>query len=214
MASGAGGLEAVFAEAVGPDTSAGRLTVEACVDRLHKLSRLGARWLDIPYVQPALAPDRRRSSRLLLLTFPAMARTRAGGACAAAEAFLQELFTTVEGASSAQDPELRAMLDRLPELRPHGSALIRHQELPTLETPVLSFAQCQVTLHVASVEVEHGPAFHPPIEVDRKDPRAPDEMASRALRREVTAQLSERRRRHARAELERWRPRCQRSRRC
>jgi GNAT superfamily N-acetyltransferase len=62
-------LRAVFAESENPALVAADNNSMAPRDRLVALSRLGARWIDIPYVQPTLIGGSERCRHLFLLAF-------------------------------------------------------------------------------------------------------------------------------------------------
>lgn len=63
-------LRAVFAESENPALVTADGNAMAPRERLAALSRLGARWIDIPYVQPTLVGGSGRCRHLFLLAFP------------------------------------------------------------------------------------------------------------------------------------------------
>lgn len=62
-------LRAVFSETEDPEQVAAQGNAMSPRDRLAALARLGARWIDIPYVQPTLVGGSGRCRHLLLLAF-------------------------------------------------------------------------------------------------------------------------------------------------
>jgi hypothetical protein len=100
-------LQAVFAETedpslVPPDRSAIPPNL-----RLEALSRLGARWIDLPYVQPEIAAGAGRCRHLLLLAFPLRDEAALRGETVLN--FLKEFYTTTGVGRLESDHDFQAM---------------------------------------------------------------------------------------------------------
>jgi GNAT superfamily N-acetyltransferase len=120
-------LCAVFSETEDP---AQITTVSAGIapaDRLTALARLGARWIDIPYVQPELVGGSGRSRHLLLLAFPVGEADIAVQGAAPVRAFLNEFYRALNVAQPAADEDFRVMIAAL-----EGGVSYGHFELPAL----------------------------------------------------------------------------------
>ena len=107
-------LEAIFAETEDPLSvkSASGMNVN---DRLSALHSLGARWIDVPYVQPELQEGCGRSRHLLLLD---MSSSRSASHSSTVfgnvvRAFLDELYRTLGVADPGNDRDFVSMTDRL-----------------------------------------------------------------------------------------------------
>ncbi len=99
-------LRGVFAETedpakVGPDGNA-----MAPGERLTALARLGARRIDVPYVQPALEGGSGRCRHLLLLVFHPPCGAVPG---AVVQDFLHEFYRALGITQPAADADFRAM---------------------------------------------------------------------------------------------------------
>ncbi len=79
----------VFGEVNDPRTQQ-REPAAVAWERLRRFERWGARVVDVPYVQPALAPGLQRDTTLLLLAFTDYTR-------AEVDAFVAELYEVTEG---------------------------------------------------------------------------------------------------------------------
>lgn len=109
-ASGAGtDLRGVFSETENPDLVADQGNAMSPRDRLMALTRLGARHIDIPYVQPTLEGGKGRCRHLLLLAFypdPALADMIEGNVV---RDFLHEFYRALGVAQPEADAEFLAM---------------------------------------------------------------------------------------------------------
>lgn len=131
-------LRAVFAETNNPrlvspneDSMDPRLRVEV-------LRRLGAKWINVPYVQPRLEKNKNRERRLLLVVFPQLSGSNDHLHSAVIRDFLAEFYLALE------EEFLPEQCHRFPEddddfmeLDEHlGDGQFRLQELPTFgESP-------------------------------------------------------------------------------
>lgn len=105
-------LRGVFAEAEDPAQVNSDGNAMAPRERLQALARLGARRIDIPYVQPALAGGAGRCRHLLLLAFHPQADGIEG---AALRDFLHEFYRALGVATPERDADFRAMTQTLAE---------------------------------------------------------------------------------------------------
>lgn len=105
-------LRGVYAETEDPDQVGDDGNAMAPRERLQALARLGARRIDIPYVQPALAGGNGRCRHLLLLAFHPKADGIAG---AAVRDFLHEFYRALGVEAPEQDADFRAMAQALAE---------------------------------------------------------------------------------------------------
>lgn len=102
-------LRAVFSETEDPERVATRDNVMSPHERLTALARLGARRLDIPYVQPALEGGSGRCRHLLLLAFyPARAEADMIDGAVVRD-FLHEFYRALGVAQPEADAEFQAM---------------------------------------------------------------------------------------------------------
>jgi predicted N-acetyltransferase YhbS len=85
---------------------------EEPVARLRLFARLGARVLDVPFVQPGLGPGGARSRGFLLLAFHVDPGVEAGAGVRSdvVGAFVRRYYATAEGAREPYDPELARLL--------------------------------------------------------------------------------------------------------
>lgn len=105
-------LRGVFAETEDPAQVNSDGNAMAPRERLQALGRLGARRIDIPYVQPALAGGAGRCRHLLLLAFHPQAEGIAG---AAVRDFLYEFYRALGVEAPEQDADFHAMTQTLAE---------------------------------------------------------------------------------------------------
>jgi hypothetical protein len=117
-------LKAVFSEANDP-----RMVREASdsmkpCQRLQILAAMGAKWINIPYVQPKLSPEKSRVKHLLLLAFPAFAGGKVYITSSVLRSFLLEFYDALEDTNSSKDSDLEKMFSNL-----HADGL-RLEELP------------------------------------------------------------------------------------
>lgn len=105
-----GSLRCVFAEAENPEEAA-QQGIRSAIDpheRLEALARLGARRVDVPYVQPALEKGQPPALHLYLLLFhpPAATRLERG----VLEAFLREFYASLGYTGPRAEETLAATL--------------------------------------------------------------------------------------------------------
>lgn len=105
-------LRGVFAETEDPDLIGNDGNAMPPRERLAALARLGARRIDMPYVQPALVGGSGRCRHLLLLAFHPQADRIAG---AAVRDFLHEFYRALGVATPEMDADFRAMQRALAE---------------------------------------------------------------------------------------------------
>lgn len=89
-------LRAVFSETEDPNRVDARSGGLSPRDRLRILSRLGARWIDIPYVQPTLVGGSERCRHLLLLVFHHSGTAMDSIEGAAVRDFLHEFYRALD----------------------------------------------------------------------------------------------------------------------
>lgn len=101
-------LRGVFSETEDPRQVGAHGNAMSPRDRLTALARLGARRIDIPYVQPALEGGQGRCRHLLLLAFyPDGPQTYIDGGVV--RDFLYEFYRALGVADPQADPDFRAM---------------------------------------------------------------------------------------------------------
>jgi GNAT superfamily N-acetyltransferase len=98
-------LRAVFSETEDPDRVAADGGAISPRDRLTVLGRLGARWIDIPYVQPTLVGGDGRCRHLLLLAFYHNGPTPDSIEGAAVRDFLHEFYRALGVDQPQNDPD-------------------------------------------------------------------------------------------------------------
>ena len=117
-------LRAIFAETDDPRHPAFKDKINTIADKLVTLSRLGAKWIDIPYVQPPLGPDRPWVDSMILLAFPDLMPTRAGSVAGkVVREFLYELYRVLDVADPENDPHFRKVI-------PHLTDEVAFKEIP------------------------------------------------------------------------------------
>jgi GNAT superfamily N-acetyltransferase len=110
------------------------------VARLGLYERMGARVLGVPFVQPALGPDRARVPGFLLLAFhvdPSVELRENGGSAIGADLvgrFVRRYYELAEGEPDPADAQLSALLARIEE-RPTIALLpiSEYESVPLLE---------------------------------------------------------------------------------
>lgn len=108
-------LRGVFAETEDPAQVNSDGNAMAPRERLQALARLGARRIDIPYVQPALTGGNGRCRHLLLLAFHPQADGIEG---AALRDFLHEFYRALGVETPELDADFRAMVRTLADTAP------------------------------------------------------------------------------------------------
>jgi ribosomal protein S18 acetylase RimI-like enzyme len=134
--AGARRLDGVFSEVEDPakvDEVPGLITP---AERLRVMARLGARWVDIPYVQPQLIGGSGRSHHLLLLTFPLDGHLPQA---ASVRAFLHEFYRAL--AVPAPDADVDVDFIKM------DAALNTNFQCGCFELPMLKFDNAGVALH-------------------------------------------------------------------
>jgi len=107
-------LRAIFAETDDPRHPAFRGKIKTIADKLVTLSRLGAKWIDIPYAQPPLGPDRPWVDSMILLAFPNLMPTPAGSiAGTVVREFMYELYRLLDVAEPETDPHFRKIIGHI-----------------------------------------------------------------------------------------------------
>jgi GNAT superfamily N-acetyltransferase len=102
-----GTLQAVLAETESPRLISPAESSIPPFERLKVFENLGARWIDIPYVQPALTPGGSRCRHLLLVAFPLLEGHPPS--VDAILAFLEELYQGLGVVEPLRDPDYLAM---------------------------------------------------------------------------------------------------------
>ncbi len=152
------GLRAVFAETEKPESSEDAAVRAATLARLEALRALGGKWIDVPYVQPPLAPGQPPAENLLLLAFPTGSADALSADRATVLGFLEELYDALAWTSDGGE-ELRRMRDGLARLDEAygGEGRVPYRELPILEKPRFSFERVALTLHFITAEARRVP---------------------------------------------------------
>lgn len=135
--------------------------------RLATFSHLGAKWIDIPYVQPALDPRKEKADNMFLLSFPQFNLHGSELECKEISGFLDELYQGLGMDQLDQNKELQAMNSRLAEIQDKRER-IRLEQIPftarmlsdMTEKPSFKFEKATVTIHfmendVATKEIAH-----------------------------------------------------------
>ncbi len=125
----------------------------ATVARLEALRALGGKWIDVPYVQPPLGPERLPGRNLLLLAFPTGSHDALSVDRSTVLGFLEELYDALAWSSDGRE-ELARMQDRLRRLDEAygGEGRVPYRELPILEEPRFVFERVALTLHFVTAE--------------------------------------------------------------
>ena len=100
-------LQAVFAEVEDPDFRAQSESIPP-FERWLTFRKLGAKWIDIPYVQPALKADADRAYHLRLLAFTEGGATSLEGETI--RSFLSEYYRSCGIEHPEKDPDIMRML--------------------------------------------------------------------------------------------------------
>lgn len=117
-------LRAIFAETDDPRHPAFKDKINTIADKLVTLSRLGAKWIDVPYVQPPLGPGRPYVDSMILLAFPDLMPMRAGSVAGkVVREFLYELYRVLDVADPESDPHFRKII-------PHFTDEMPFKEIP------------------------------------------------------------------------------------
>ncbi len=151
-------LRGVFAETEAPEGSEDAAVRAATVARLEALRALGGKWIDVPYVQPPLGPERLPGRSLLLLAFPTGSHDALSVDRSTVLGFLEELYAALAWSSDGRE-ELARMQDRLRRLDEAygGEGRVPYRELPILEAPRFAFERAALTLHFVTAEARRVP---------------------------------------------------------
>jgi GNAT superfamily N-acetyltransferase len=107
-------LRAVFTEVNDPSKVKPEDDSIDPVQRMAAFERLGARIVDIPYVQPELAPGQGRARELFLLVFPLPGSPDDSIAAETVGVFIDDFYRANGVAEPAHDPDVRAMIEAMP----------------------------------------------------------------------------------------------------
>lgn len=116
------------------------------IERLEIFSRLGAKWIDIPYVQPALDTTKNEVDNLFLLTFPQFNVSGNNIPKAEIEDFLKDLYLGLDVKDLATNKSFQKMKHKLDKSQ-DNQGNIRLKSMPCIETPFYEFDKASVTLH-------------------------------------------------------------------
>jgi GNAT superfamily N-acetyltransferase len=125
--------------------------------RLTALGQLGWRWLQVPYVQPPLSPDRSPARNLLLMAFPLPPGDALSIPRQNVVAYLHEFYAAQAVADPEGDPDLGAMAHGLRQLATKydpDADRVPYADLPMLEAPTMECSRVRVTLHAVTEEQE------------------------------------------------------------
>jgi hypothetical protein len=106
-------LQAVFAEMEDPVKADPNRSAMPPSERLAVLARLGAVWVQIPYVQPKLAGGADRSRHLRLLAFPPAGDALCALAGKVVVEFLNEFYRALGVDEPQTDADFRQMAEQL-----------------------------------------------------------------------------------------------------
>lgn len=115
--------------------------------RLAFFRKMGAKLIDIPYVQPSLGTDKGRVSNLHLCCFP-VAAGRDVIPTDTILAFLDSFYKELGTEAPQSDEDFRTMKDSLMRQDEDGKYYLK--EIPRLQTDRLSFDQCALAFHIAN----------------------------------------------------------------
>lgn len=107
-------LRAVFTEVNDPSKVRPEDDSIDPVQRMAAFERLGARIVDIPYVQPELAPGQGRARELFLLVFPLPGLPDDRIATRTVGAFIDDFYRANAVREPADDPDVRRMVEAMP----------------------------------------------------------------------------------------------------
>lgn len=107
-------LRAVFGETHGPRLIESDEDSMPPVERIGILDRLGARWIDIPYVEPEVNPGRGKPRSMILLVFWIPRQNQDFIECSIVKAFLREFYRCSHGTQNPEeDPDMKMMEESL-----------------------------------------------------------------------------------------------------
>ncbi len=140
-------IRAVFAESENPSKVPENYGAMSPRARLLALSRMGFRWLNVPYVQPQLDGGEGRGDHLLLLSYPLSATSCKSLPGNVILSFLNEFYEALGVKHLQKDPDflnVRRSLQHPIPLR----------DIPDFEEekPILELRRCSVCLHLLEAE--------------------------------------------------------------
>ncbi|MCP4246871.1 MAG: GNAT family N-acetyltransferase [bacterium] len=106
-------LRAVFGEVQDPRVVSKQAEAMCPTDRIRVLHRLGARWIDMPYIEPEVNPGHGKSSHLALIVFPPDGD--AGGPIPRETiiAFVHDFYRAQGVGQPEDDPDVQRMTEHL-----------------------------------------------------------------------------------------------------
>lgn len=122
------------------------------VIRLQIFKSLGAKYIDIPYVQPSLGTGKEKVKNLFLFTLPLPDRSLIYLETQIIRNFLKSFYIELGTAIPEKDTDFREMISAIDSLDKDG--LIYLSEVPTFYIPRLSFKNVAISFHrpcIASV---------------------------------------------------------------
>lgn len=116
--------------------------------RLRIFSGLGAKWIDIPYVQPALDADKKNVENLLLLTFPQFNTNQNKIKTLEIENFLKDLYASLGINNWEHNPIFQKMQESLTQTQDsHEEIALKPVPVFETEQPRHEFRKASVTFH-------------------------------------------------------------------
>ena len=113
--------------------------------RLNIFRRLNAKWIDIPYVQPALDKTKSKVDNLFLLTFPELNESKEYISRTETIEFLYDLYKGLGVDDPDQDPDYKIMSDILSTEADQNLLLI---EIPANENIRFNFSKTSLAIHL------------------------------------------------------------------
>lgn len=125
-------------------------------DRLLVFARLGAKWLDFDYVQPALEPGKQPVHNLFLCVFPALTRLVRGLSEETLLAFLEEFYGCLEATPEQTEPYLAGLKKAFSGQRNYRGTLPL-KELPKFEKSAFQFRRASACFQFVVDESYYSP---------------------------------------------------------
>lgn len=126
-------------------------------DRLKVFTKLGAKWVDIPYVQPPLDADKAPVDNLHLCTFPTFNNDNILLENQTITTFLEEFYQSLEASETFVKENLAKINKKLTDTEYLHSKCIYLKELPKIEEPKLFFGRASVCFHILVDESNNKP---------------------------------------------------------
>lgn len=178
--TGTHSLQAIFAESENPRELASLDSSMPAKDRLRAFHQLGAKWIRIPYVQPALSRNQERVRHLLLLCFPVDEHDTPDPDKQIITDFLRDFYRGLGVRDPDKDGDFLGMTDGLTipgyiqplYTKPPGDSVPEGKfvpEKPVPEDSVLSLVKCSVCLHFLEQNLDSNG-----LEADREYHYCPD----------------------------------------